>query len=408
MPTPVPAKTSSRRVDVLDGIRGVAIVLVVLSHGWTVWPTDKITGSSLVSPWFSSGNFAVSIFFIIGSFLATSAMLRAVDSPSGLRPGIPAARRLLRLGGQMWFLLLVLLLVTALDATDTYPRVATRESVLRAGTFTWNWYVHNHPLEARPDIGHLWYLAVDLQMFLIILATVWLLRRHRAWLVATLAAMLVVLLFWRADIYSYDQFGALMRTWARGDAPVAGALAAAAVRFLRRFERHAPLVAVGSALCLLPLMYLTSSTGSYMGPGGAALDLTLALFAMACTMRPPPAALVVVLGRRPLTFLGRHSLSIYLWHYPVFWFVSRHTSSWHWETRLAVALSITAVAVYVSERLVETRVQRILDSPWWRPENGGLTTLLRDEARRLVSRSRRGPAKRRDADAPSASGPRAS
>jgi peptidoglycan/LPS O-acetylase OafA/YrhL len=384
MTLPLP-EAAPRRLAVLDGVRGLAIILVVFSHGWTIWPTDSIKGKAVIAPLFHGGDVAVTVFFVIGAFFATSAMLRAAESPLGLRPGILTLRRFLRLAGQMWFLLLVVLLVTALDTTDTYPQTATRESVLRAATFTWNWYVHDNAFVARPDIGHLWYLAVDLQMFLVILATVWLLRRHRVWLVVALATMLLVLIVWRADIYSYDPFGALVRTWARGDAAVAGALAAAAIGFLRPLERHAPLIAGVSAACLVPLLYVSVDLGRYMSWGGAALDVVLAAFVVACMLRPAPPGLAMIFGRRPLTFLGRHSLSLYLWHYPVFWFVARHTTEWRWEPKLLLALAITGLGAYVSERVVESRVERALAADWWNRTDGGLSAYVWRRARKATT-----------------------
>ena len=55
------AAEAHRRVDLYDGLRGVAIVLVVLSHGWQLWPVDWIDSHAAVRPFFRNGNAGVSI-----------------------------------------------------------------------------------------------------------------------------------------------------------------------------------------------------------------------------------------------------------------------------------------------------------------------------------------------------------
>src|SRR3954451_17720016 len=58
-----------RRIDLYDGLRGIAIVLVVLSHGWQLWPVDWIDSHAAVRPFFRNGNAGVSIFLVAAGFL---------------------------------------------------------------------------------------------------------------------------------------------------------------------------------------------------------------------------------------------------------------------------------------------------------------------------------------------------
>jgi peptidoglycan/LPS O-acetylase OafA/YrhL len=391
IPLSVESASVKRRFAAFDGLRGIAIILVVISHGWTVWPTAAIENHAGLNAVFTSGDFAVSIFFVIGAFLATRSMLRSTDSEGGIQPSILLVRRWIRVSGQMYVLLLTVLLVTALDSTDTYPATATRESVFRAMTYTWNWYVKTNALEARPDLGHLWYLSVDMQMFVVILVLVWLLRNHRVWLVVALGACLLSLLVWRTNIYEIEgPFSALLRTWARGDAPMAGALAAAALPFLGRFAHQARLLTVVAALSLVPLLYYNSSVEGYFHLPGVLLDVALMAFVAGCALAPVSRIIGLPLELRPLTFLGRHSLSIYLWHYPLFWFVARHTVDWGWPQRTLAALALTAVAAFLSERYIERRVQGWLAAPGWRGTDRGLVRYLGARAKQQADRIRHG------------------
>src|SRR5436305_9299443 len=106
-----------RRVDLYDGLRGVAIVLVVLSHGWQLWPVDWIDAHAWVRPLFRSGNSAVSVFLVASGFLMFRA-LTARRELARMRPDTAFLRRLARVGPGLWLFLLVVVVVSALDPSD--------------------------------------------------------------------------------------------------------------------------------------------------------------------------------------------------------------------------------------------------------------------------------------------------
>lgn len=382
------AVASPRRVAVFDGLRGLAIILVVLSHGWTIWPSTYTLSHRPLSTLFASGNFAVSIFFVVGAFVATRGLLRKAQSPMGLHPGVETLRRYVRLTGQVGFLLLVITLVTVFDETDPNTDTGTRDSILRVMTYTWNWYLQDDVYDPRADLGHLWYLSVYLQAFVLIAVIVWLLRRRPAWLVVTLAALLLAYEVWTSHVYQTEGiYQALLRTSVRIDAPLTGALAAAALPFLTRFRPYAGWLCAVSVLSLVPLAYLTTPNAGYFGWPGHLTDAALFVFVVSATLGPVPRAVAVPLGWSPLVFLGSRSLGLYIWHYPVFFFVSRHNLDWHWGWRASMAVALMLAWVLVSERFVENRVQQAMQSPGWRELDYGFPAFF---SRRWKSwRSRR-------------------
>jgi peptidoglycan/LPS O-acetylase OafA/YrhL len=383
-----PAGPGTTRLRLLDGIRGIAIVLVVLSHGWTLWPTGAISSSSVLSAIFRSGNYGVTIFFVVGAFVATRALLRATASSYGLRPGVTFARRFIRLSGQLYFLLLAVLVLSVFDLSDDTPDRVTRASLLHVGTYTWNWYLQTHSASARSDLGHLWYLSVDLQVFVLILALVYLLRRRPGWLVVALATVLGACIAWRMHVAGTELlYQSLLRTTVRMDAPIAGALAAAALPYLQGLTRWARPLGTLSLVAMVPLLHFNVSNESYFSWWGIALDVVLASFVVACTLAPLPGMVTTVLGRGPLAYLGRESLAIYLWHYPVFFFVAHHTSDWRWQARTVAALLLLTAVVIVSNVLVERRVRRALNSEAWDRFAWGIPAYVR-ERRRAVGRRR--------------------
>lgn len=359
--------SAPRRVDVFDGLRGVAIILVVLSHGWTIWPTGFVMSHRPLDTVFASGNFAVSIFFAVGMYVATAGLIRKAQSPMGLHPAVETVRRYVRLTGQVGFLLVVIVLVTVFDDTDPNTDYGTRTSFVRVLTYSWNWYLQKDALDARADLGHLWYLSVYLQAFVLIAVVVWLLRRRPGWLVVTLAALLVGYELWTAHVYATEGiYQALLRTSVRIDAPLTGALAAAALPFLTRLRPYAGWLCAGSVLALLPLAVLTTPNAGYFGWPGYLTDAALFVFVVSAVLAPVPRAIGLPLGVAPLVFLGRRSLGLYIWHYPVFYFVSRHQYDWAWGWRAAAAIALTLACTVLSEWLVENRIQRSLQSPGWR------------------------------------------
>lgn len=394
MSTPIPGLP--RRVDVFDGLRGIAIILVVLSHGWAIWPSDYVLSHDPVDTLFRAGNFAVSVFFVIGAFVATQGLLRRAASPEGLHPAVDVLRRYVRLTGQVGFLLLAIVLAAVFDDTEPYPDASTSTSVTRVLTYTWNWYVRSSSYEARPDLGHLWYLSVYLQALVFITFLVFVLRRRQGWLAVALVVAILGSWAWTAHVSGTEsEIASLLRTSVRIDAPLAGALAAVALPYLGRLRAWAPTLVVVATLGLLPLLYATTHE-SYLGWYGRLTTVTLLVLVVSAALAPVPRFLDASLGSAPLVLLGSRSLGLYIWHYPIFFFAARHNLEWHWGWRTAFALTLTVVCVLLSEWLVENRVQRALQSPAWRQLDYGFPayasrTWKARRARRLsVSGAERG------------------
>lgn len=358
------------RIAVLDGLRGVAIVLVFLSHHYYLWSPVTDDTNPVVASLLDSGNFAVSIFFAVGAFLYTRSLVRRRDSPErGLNPPVVAARRYIRLTAQVAVLLVVVAVVTALDGGSTYPGTDLWGSSGHVLTHTWNWFVMDDLLIARPDLGHLWYVSVDFQVFLAVLLLAYVLRRRATLLVVVLLVLLVGCWAWRHHVFVTEgEFTALLRTTTRADAALAGAAvgAATAVGWLEHLRPYARATVVVSTLLLIPLTWINLDESWHFGLGGVALDLTLMAFLAGVTVASTVPALVGrTLGSRPLAFLGRRSLGVYVWHFPVFAQVSAHGTEWESWQRIAVAWPLALALAVAGELLVEGQARLLLSAGWW-------------------------------------------
>lgn len=354
------------RSGLLDGVRGVAIVLVVMSHLWVVYPVSTWS-SHAVQIAFGSGDFAVNIFFVVGAFLATSGMLREVDRTGNLRFGVVIVRRWIRISAHVYPLVIAVLALTAAGVgIQVFSTVNTRMSAWHIVTYTWNGYVAAHPLEARPDLGHLWYVCTDLWSIVLISIIVYVLRMHRRMLLAALLAVAGVIAIYRHHVYVHDgYFDALIKLQSRADAPVWGAIAAVALPFAGGLRRWAPTIAAFCILALVPIMFWVHALGRYFSVPGLILDVVLAVFVLCTALAPPLRVLDRTIGARPWRFLGRHSLGLYLWHYPIFWYIGVNYPAWQSWVKVSVGLSATAAIATVMTFLVERPLQRWLRSPVW-------------------------------------------
>ena len=366
------------RVQVFDGLRGIAIVLVMLSHtAWLSWPHTRGEGNLITRALLENGNFAVSIFFVVGAFLYTRSLLNRAASPQGLHPGVQVVRRFLRLTPAVLVLLAVLAIVELLEPTPTYDGLHLGDSARSVVTYTWNWYVKDNPLVARPDLGHLWYLSVDMQVFLLVLLLVWMLHKRPWALIGTLAVILVMVFAWRTHVYQTEGlYQALLRTNARMDAPLSGAIAACLTPYARRAARWASPAAVGSLVALFALSLATVDDVQFFRLAGDLVDVALAVFVVACTIAPVSAGLTRVVGFAPLAALGRRSLSLYIWHFPVYMYLYNHTESWSYQLRTVVAFSLTVAIAVVNDRTVEHWVGRALVDPRWSRLDRGIPAYL--------------------------------
>ena len=97
-----------------------------------------------------------------------------------------------------------------------------------------------------------------------------------------------------------------------------------------------------------------------------------------------------VVGWGPLELVGRYSLVLYIWHYPIFFYLSRNTLDWSWPWRTVVGYGLTIVIAVVTQRLIERPLQRWLSSPSWHALDDGVPTAVRRKVRGEVTKVRSG------------------
>lgn len=301
------------RSEGLDLLRGIAVGLVMLRHALP----DAFPGAGVVG---------VVMFFALSGYLITGVLEQRPPLREFYR------RRVRRLVPPLLVLVAGVVLVT-LVADPLGDRDELGWTVLWAVTWTGN-LPFGHASDAT---FHLWTLATEEQFYLLWPATLLLLGRHRALVVAGVVTVLacVATTWWLAE--DPDLAYSLPTSWAL--CFVAGA----AVR-LHRDRLSVPAWAAPAALVLLAVLSVVPLRGhplTYLagGPAIAALTGVLILaWRTWTTVTGPLAALV---------WLGTVSYAAYLWNYPL--------SLW---LPALPAVVLTLVAAALSWRYVEAPLQR--------------------------------------------------
>lgn len=157
---PVQSTSFSRRLPVLDGIRGVAIIWVLLHN------TTNLLSPTLNGIWYAlaflvhPGWIGVQLFFALSGFLITGGLLDTQRATNYFRAFY--ARRALRIL-PLYYTVLILLLVVAPELHVGSPLLQlTPKQQLSLWLFTVNW------TQSQPyAFGHFWSLAIEEQFYLV-------------------------------------------------------------------------------------------------------------------------------------------------------------------------------------------------------------------------------------------------
>ena len=307
---------SSERADFrsdIEGLRGLAILLVVLFHAGV----SRLAG----------GYVGVDVFFVLSGFFITGLLAREVAATGDIDLPEFYARRARRL---LPAFLVVLLATVALTlwiyAPIDQPTVASdaRAVALQYGNvlFADN-AVNYHAASANPFL-HTWSLAVEQQFYVLwplLFALIGRIygasgvtpRRLIAWVTAAGVLSFVVSLWVTKIAQPWAFFGMPTRIW---EFALGGVTALALAHQPKEvgkggiYYQLAGLIAIGVA----SLSYHQAT--AY--PGVAAIAPALGAVALLIGgHRAPNSAVSKALGSRLLQWFGRMSYSWYLWHWPL-------------------------------------------------------------------------------------------
>ena len=306
---------SLKHIPALDGIRGIAILLVLGFHLlWSNW----VTGSrvlDLVVRLRSSCWIGVDLFFALSGYLITGILLDTSETPHFFRNFY--ARRALRIFPLYYVVLFLLALgfhPTSLAAARPFLILAT----YLQNTPLW-WYGHVPGLVAN-FTSHLWSLAVEEQFYLVWPLVILLVPSRRALLWLAVAVVVLSPAFRYLLLTNGAPLQATYKlTICRSDGLLAGAWLATALRGPQRAAvfRFAPVTLVLGILSCLTIAF-TNGTFDFQSSRAvnvfaySALALTgTSLIAVALS---PSTWIARGLRWRVLRFFGQYSYGLYILH----------------------------------------------------------------------------------------------
>lgn len=338
-----------RRIPSLDGLRALAIILVLLGH----LGGARYFLSAATLAWVGDiGNLGVRLFFVISGFLITRLLLIEIDRNQRISLKAFYIRRVLRIFPAFYVFIVFAVLLAGIGFATL-----DRRDVIHAVTYTMNY----HPnYGGNFSLRHLWSLSVEEQFYLLWPVTLAILMPSRA--TRVLVAVVLVVPILRVALYTLTPgYEKIADTGFESvcDALATGCLLAMAMPRLARIAWFNRLVLSP----LFPVLFAATLIANKERDHPKFFWLLCVPFmnvALALTVlryvQAPFLPLGRLLNRQPLVSVGVLSYSLYLWQ-QLFLIQSRPITSMFVVFPLNILMVFACAAA--SYHLVETPFLRL-------------------------------------------------
>jgi peptidoglycan/LPS O-acetylase OafA/YrhL len=316
-------KENLSRIPELDGMRGLAILLVMMVHIIPYNPVQiDYPGEKYIASLASMGWAGVDIFFVLSGFLITSILLRTKNGDGYFKKFY--VRRILRIFPLYYVTITIVFIVAPLFNSTLKTEVLA--NIPWYYLYIVNWGFAFNRLTDSLGIGLTWSLAIEEQFYLVWPLVVYYLNSKK---LAFLSVILILssliirvgLFSYNGNLFDYSEFF-YHATFTRFDSLILGALIAVAFEsdrwkeILKRISAPVFLIAIGlvgylvylrpdSPLWDNPPMYTYGFTFLALGAGGLIVILTTS------TNSNPIRRLF---RSSILSFFGKYSYAIYIFH----------------------------------------------------------------------------------------------
>jgi len=365
----------------LDGIRALSIALVILYHGGV--------------PGFDGGFFGVDVFFGLSGFLITSLLIEETHLHGRINLPQFWRRRLKRL---MPAIVVLLLGVNVISLFVQPPGLYSQLGADTASSlfFFANWHFivsqfdYFQYFKLSSPLGHMWSLSIEEQFYWVWPAFLWfVLRRHVAtWKLVALTISLGVA-SQALVLYQLAHHASISRIYYGSDTHLQGLVWGAVAAFLfARIRRDggtsalvARLLAILSPIALVVILICSHTVGSHSSflNNGAFVLVAICVSVLLLHLATSTTSMIARLfSWGPVIFFGQISFSLYLWHYPIFRFITRNTVDLAHYSLFAVRVAVTIIVATISYFLIERPLRRskLPNRPWHYALIGFLVTAL--------------------------------
>jgi peptidoglycan/LPS O-acetylase OafA/YrhL len=344
-----------RHVPALDGLRGLALLGVLLFHANGALP---------------GGYLGVDLFFVLSGFLITSLLLAEHRETGRIALGPFWIRRARRLFPALLSLMPIVaiygryfartdeLLTVRAQALAALAYVANWQAIFRHQSY-WQLFAAPSPLE------HTWSLSIEEQFYVVWPLLVSLVLRRRTERTLLYVCLTLSALSMAAMLFFFDP-GNTTRAYLGTDTRMTGILLGAALatfispntRFGARAERALDVGGLLAALGLGVAWATLRGTNPFLYHGGFWLTELGALLLIACAIAGERSLVARALSIRPLTWLGTISYGVYLWHWPVNVFLTTERTHLHGLGLHALRFALTLAIAIASYRFLEQPIRR--------------------------------------------------
>ena len=361
-----------RYIPAIDGLRGVAVVAVMLYH--------------LGFSWIPGGFLGVDLFFVISGYVITRLLLDSIARSGGLDLRAFYKARIRRLFPPLVFMILATSIYIGIWAPETMRRFVSDAPFSLFGAMNW-WLVFRHTdyfdSIARPALlQHTWSLGVEAQFYLIwpliLLVVLRYLGKNRipgaALSIAAVSGIALLVLSFQVDAASASQ---ISHVYFGTDTHSIGLFlgAALAVSWIPQnlkedVEKRAQDFIDGIGVFGFIGMIATFLFIDESDPTLYKIAFPLAgIFgcAIITSIVHPASRFAPILSSKIAVWIGERSYAIYLWHWVVFQVtrpaVDIEGSAW---ALTALRVLIVLALADISLRLVELPIRSGLVEYWFR------------------------------------------
>jgi peptidoglycan/LPS O-acetylase OafA/YrhL len=321
----------------LDGLRGVAVLLVLVYHLPFSVP--------------NAGDVGVTMFFTLSGFLITTLLLEERSTSGKIDLRRFYQRRALRL---LPALIAMLAVIVALDLL-----VGSQAGYRRPALFSLL-YVANWAIIQGVDfhhINHLWSLAVEEHFYLIWPLTMLFVLHHRHKHLLLWIAIAGAVASWGIRVWLFTSDASLPRILYATDARLDGILIGCIFAILGWERiRHVPSAATVAALAAIGTGIVIPDHWFQFTVGQSAVPAATIVIIAGCLLNQGART---ALDRRPLVPIGRISYGLYLWHLPIYGFVFKYGASMPRAVQSIAAVLLSFAVASFSYRFIERPFLRL-------------------------------------------------